>query len=719
MPPLDGTLAAAGLSSAVTVVRDRFGVPHITAATADDLFFAQGFVQAQDRLFQMDLWRRSVQGRLAEVLGSNFIERDAMTRRLQYRGDANGDWAALDPDSRRIATAFTSGINAWIDHAEAAGLLPDEFRLAGWTPERWRPDDLLNRTDAFLASVGARDEVFHARLAAALGASGLDALFPGPRPARPPAGVDLAAITYRLSDGLLAVGASPFFAGFAAPFAGGSNVWAVSGLRSATGAPLVAADPHRPLTAPPLRYLIHLTAPGWNVAGATAPWLPGIAIGHNEHIAWGTASAPVDVQDIYVEQVNPANDRQVRFAGRWVDMIVEREQVIVKGSQEPFEYERLYTRHGPVVGIDRSKNLAYALRWTGLEPGGAAELGALALNRAASIAEARAALSRWRMPVVDFVVADGERIWKQRAGLGPVRGGDGRLPLRGWLAADEWTGVSNLSAVEESAAAVWAANDDAARMQRIGRLLDEGAPFTLESLAMQQRDTFSVRAEALLPLFARSLSAAADDRVRSAAERLLAWNRRMDADSADARLYARWEEALARRIAEARVPRDLIDETAARLPLVDVVLRPTRAWFGDAPARNRDASLWASLADAVARSAPEDAAPRTVTFAHVLGISADSRALFDAGPFPVGGDAHTIQAVSGRTPVGPALRMLLDVAAWDRSQVVNAPGQSGWPASPHVRDHAEVWARGEYVPLLFSESAIAGHAESTLRLTPP
>ena len=166
-PACPGHSSVDGLSAPVRVVRDRWGVPHIVASTRDDLFFAQGFVQAEDRLFQMDLWRRSVQGRLAEVLGANFVSRDAMTRRIQYRGNLDDEWASYGPDTRAIASAFVRGINAWV--AIARERPPEEFVLAGWTPELWRPEDLLNRTDAFLASGDAQAEVFRARLVAAVG----------------------------------------------------------------------------------------------------------------------------------------------------------------------------------------------------------------------------------------------------------------------------------------------------------------------------------------------------------------------------------------------------------------------------------------------------------------------------------------------------------------------------------------------------------------------
>jgi penicillin amidase len=392
--PVAGTLELDGLSAPVRVVRDKWGVPHIYAASQDDLFFAQGFVQAGDRLFQMDLWRRAAQGRLAEVLGANFVSRDAMTRRVQYRGSIDDEWASYGPDTQAIATAFVRGVNAWV--AVAREHPPEEFALAGWLPEAWRAEDLLNRTDAFLASGDAAADVFRARLATAVGPARAAALLGDAGPAAAPPEIDLATVTFQIGDALRQIGTVPFFT--ALQRQGGSNAWAVTAARSASGGPLLAADPHRLLANPGLRYLVHLTAPGWNVAGATAPWLPGVAIGHNDRVAWGMTALEADTADIYVERVNPENSHQVEIDGRWQNTTVVPGSIWVKGREKPIAFEREYTAHGVIIGNDRERHLAFALRWSGNEPGGAAELAALALNRARSAAEFRDALSRWKMP---------------------------------------------------------------------------------------------------------------------------------------------------------------------------------------------------------------------------------------------------------------------------------------------------------------------------------
>ena len=221
LPQVSGTLTVDGLTAPVRVVRDRWGVPHIYARNQDDLFFAQGFVQAQDRLFQMDLWRRSVQGRLSEVLGSNFLERDAMTRRMQYRGDMRAEWASYGPDTEAIAIAFVRGVNAWVDIALEQ--LPEEFTHAGWRPERWKAEDLLNRTDAFVASSNAIDEVLRARLIAAVGARQADALLPPAVgvPTVVPRDLDVATISPVIVDAVRRVGTPPFFSGLAVPVSDG------------------------------------------------------------------------------------------------------------------------------------------------------------------------------------------------------------------------------------------------------------------------------------------------------------------------------------------------------------------------------------------------------------------------------------------------------------------------------------------------------------------
>ena len=443
LPPLaaqvSGTLDVAGLSAPVRIVRDRSGVPHIYAASQDDLFLGQGFVQAQDRLFQMDLWRRAAQGRLSEVLGPNFVERDAMTRRMQYRGDAAAEWASYGMDAQAIAGAFVRGVNVWA--ALARERPPEEFVLAGWTPELWAPEDLLNRTDAFVASGDALDEIFRARLVAAVGARGADALAPGVRATRVPSGLDVTAISPVVGDAIRRAGTPPFFVGLAAPVTTNERR-----VRPA------AEKPDATYASPSSRYLVHLNAPGWNVIGATAPWLPGVAVGHNDRVAWDAAPFDADTQDVFVEKLNPANPHQVSDHGRWVDTAIVREPIVIRANPKPFVFETEYTRHGVIVASDRTRHLAFAVRWSGTEPGAAGELAALAIDRAASLAEFTAALARWKMPARRFTYSgtDGDAS-SHVAALIPVRRGwNGALPAPAWTGANEWVGWQSTATLQGS-----------------------------------------------------------------------------------------------------------------------------------------------------------------------------------------------------------------------------------------------------------------------------
>jgi len=431
-PPLvaqvSGTIEVSGLSAPVRIVRDRWGVPHVYGQSQDDLFFAQGFVQAQDRLFQMDLWRRSAQGRLAEVLGPNFIERDAMTRRIQYRGDLDVEWASYGPDTKTIAEAFVRGINAWV--ALARERQPEEFVLAGWKPDFWSAVDLLNRTDAFVDSGDAIAEVRRAKLSEVI------------------------------AEALKRIGAPPFFAGLAAdiqptpgsePAAGAAASADRTVTRSASRAiagsrVLSISEARRSLNHPSPRYFIHLHAPGWNVAGATSPWRPGVAVGHNDEVAWAAIAIAADTQDVFVDDELGAADRTGTLDGTGGSRQHEEthtisDAIVVKGRSAPFPFDTDRSTHGVVIASDREHHRRYALRWSGFEPGAAAELGALAVNRARTWAEFRTAIARWKMPARRVVYADSDgNIGYQDAALVPIRRGGN---WRGWIAVDDLPHVLN------------------------------------------------------------------------------------------------------------------------------------------------------------------------------------------------------------------------------------------------------------------------------------
>jgi penicillin amidase len=445
---VSGKLKAKGLQQPVEVLRDRWGVAHIYAQNQHDLFFAQGFVAAQDRLFQMELWKRAGQGRLAEVLGQNFLARDVNARLLRYRGDMKAEYASYSPDTEEILSAFTDGINAYIASLTVPGGpgLPVEFQLAGFSPDPWHPEDCLNRMAAFSMTGNARSELEHAQAVALMGAAKASLLFDFDPAVTldPPPGADFAGLAPSALKDL--VGSDQRLE-FPARVPEGSNNWTISGARTYSGKPLLANDPHRVIGLPSLRYMVHLVAPGWNVAGAGEPGLPGVALGHNEHIAWGFTIFGLDQQDLYLEELNPADPLQYKTESGWQKMEMRFEKIRFRGTKSAVEINTdansrevplRFTRHGPVLWEDGKH--ALALRWVGSEPGTAGYLTSLALDRAENWDQFESAVARWKVPSENLVYADSAgNIGERSAGLAPIRNWTGLLPVPG-VGGYDWSG---------------------------------------------------------------------------------------------------------------------------------------------------------------------------------------------------------------------------------------------------------------------------------------
>ena len=435
-----------GLAAPVQIIVDRFGVAHIRAGCADDVFRAQGWNAARDRLWQLDFWRRRGLGLLAEVFGEELVERDRAARLFTYRGDMRAEWLAYGSDTKRVATAFTEGVNAWIDLTEREpDLLAVEFREVGYRPARWEPADLA-RIRSHGLSFNVEQEVARARTLHEFGAGveDLRRVREPPVDLEVPEGLELGSIpdevlrVYRLAKD------PPLLHGPGDPASPeGSNNWVVAGSRTATGRPLLANDPHRALSLPSLRYLVHLTAPGLDVIGGGEPALPGISIGHNGHIAFGLTVFAVDQEDLYVYETQPGRPREYRYADRYEPMRVVREAITVQG-RPPVEVELLFSRHGPVVHEDAERGLAYAVRAAWLEPGTAPYLGSMDYMRARDWDGFLAAMNRWGAPGENQLYADpaGRIAWKP-GGLVPRRPNwDGLLPVPG-DGRYEWSGFAD------------------------------------------------------------------------------------------------------------------------------------------------------------------------------------------------------------------------------------------------------------------------------------
>ena len=376
------TITVPGLRQSAQILVDRWGVPHIFAANQDDAFFVQGYNAARDRLFQIDLWRRRGLGRLAGVFGRTFVEQDRASRLFLYRGDMQAEWQAYGTDAQRIAERFVAGINAYIDQVGTdRKRLPFEFRHFGYLPEKWQAQDVV-RIRSHGLTRNLQSEVARAFVACQVGLKVDDMrLRLSPRwETQVPAGLDpclpadLLQVFQLATQGVTLgkatmVGRLADAPGHAVAVTDvnraddppeGSNAWVIAPARTASGRPILANDPHRTYSAPSLRYIAHLNAPGLDVIGAGEPGLPGISIGHNGTIAFGLTVFGIDQEDLYVYEVNPANPMQYSYQGGWEDFVVRREQVAVKGA-EPVSVELVFSRHGPVIHTERARNRATRL----------------------------------------------------------------------------------------------------------------------------------------------------------------------------------------------------------------------------------------------------------------------------------------------------------------------------------------------------------------------
>ena len=781
--PAAPTLAysVTGLLQPAEILIDQWGVPHIYAKTHYDAFFVQGFNAARDRLWQIDLWRRRGLGTLAEVFGPALVKRDEAARLFLYRGDPYREWLAYGSDAKRIAESFVAGINAYVKLIEQKPeLLPVEFRMLQYKPALWRADDVVRiRSHGLWRNVTS--EVRRAQVACKAGlAADLTRRWLEPAHAtRAPEGLEVCDIrdeilaSYRLAAGAVAFSKDALKAAQSGDRAGlatilaraepreldapdaneaeGSNNWAIAGKLTATGRPLLANDPHRAHSLPSLRYIAHLNAPGLNVIGAGEPALPGISIGHNERIAFGLTIFGIDQEDLYVEDVNPANPAETKWLGRWEPMTTVEETIAVRGAA-PVKAALKFTRHGPVLYEDRAKNKAYALRAAWLEPGMAPYFGSIEYMRAQNWDQFLAAMNRWGAPAENQVYADvdGNIGWKP-GGLAPIRPhhdgllpvpGDGRYewegyydmdqlpveanPARGWLAtANQMNIPANNPVPAAKLGMEWVPRW---RFDRIAEMLERPEKKTLQDMVALQADTLSIPARRIVLLLKDTQTQ--DLRVDEAISILRNWDFRLTAESPAAALFQVWyDRHLGPAIVGLRTPAD-----AVRL-IGDIDSNALLAVLENPAGRaQRDALFAGTLRNALAELEQRQGTNpllwswgklHQIEFSHPLApaLDADAAKQMNLPPRPRGGGAFTVNANSYPTATmkvtgGASFRMALDVGNWDNALAFNAPGQSGDPKSRHYGDLLESWSRDTPFPLLYTRGAIEKVTEMKILLTP-
>lgn len=774
----NATVKIAGLRQAVTIRRDNRGIPYIEAANESDLFLAQGYATASDRLWQMDLLRRTARGELSEIFGRVTLEEDKRRRAYDFTAIAKEQTQTMPPHVRAIYEAYARGVNSYIDSLDPKSL-PAEFKLLSYTPRHWVPEDSLVVGKLLAESLSStwRGDIINAlfthlpestRREAMSQVSPWDVLLMGTDKARNDAskltgrGPDSRklAITTDILHSLASVEEAAIRslrrAGLYAPDGAASNNWVLSGKHSSSGKPLLANDPHLEASAPSIWYMTHLRGPGFNVAGVALPGVPCIIIGHNEHIAWGVTNLESDVQDVYIEKFDGQNPRLYKTPQGWEEAAVRRESINVRKNfkdmaSEAVSFDITVTRHGPIVLERDSKR--YALRWTILDARLLDLPAFYALNRARNWKEFCAALSTYSGPAQNFVYADKEsHIGYYGAGKVPIRRtGDGTLPYDGSTDSGEWTGfipfdklphvydppsgiivTANNRIVGESypylLTQAWA---PPYRARRILDLLESRSRLSGDDFSKIQGDTYSISGMHFVRNFLEVVGNAApgsDDEKWNETIRLLrGWDGYVNADSRAAPLVAYLRHAFRIQIAKSVMGNDL----ASRHPgwignnLIDrIIADRTGNWL---PREFKD---YLELLKACDKYARQELAKRLgpdesqwdwgrmsqARFMHALASFPLIGQRFTIPPFPQNGSAQSIPTVNAGANV--SMRFIADLGDWDRARMGIALGQSGDPSSPHWADQLADWRAAKAAVFPFTKGAVATATAQTITLAP-
>ncbi len=795
-------LEKAALDGPVDVYRDENGIPHIYAETTHDLFVAQGYVHAQDRFWQMDFQRAIGHGRLAQLFGESEIGTDTFLRTLGWSRTADEEFAAMPQEAQDALTAYAAGVNAYLDERTPIrlGLEYSVLKLnnASYKPLPWEPADTLVWAKAMAWDLRSNMdvEISRAVISKAVGADRVDDFFPAYPDDRPvtvrgrgglSTAADIQTIAGDVADLLATVAERAGDLDDLLGISGadiGSNNWVVSGELTDTGQPILANDPHLGIQMPSIWYEVGLhcapVGPGCDleVAGFSLLGIPAVVLGHNDRIAWGVTNLAADVQDLYIEKINPDNPDQYEVNGRWVDMDIYTETLIYSGKKTDIDVR--VTRHGPIISdsygaledfddetvLDLPDDYAIALKWTALEPTRMVEA-ILGINQAGNWEEFRQALSLWDVPSQNFIYADIDgNIGYQMPGRIPIRAdGDGRIPVPGWTNQYEWTGfipfdelpnlynppegyivTANNAVVDDSypylLAREWSYGT---RAQRIVDMIEESdGPISVAMVEDMQRDNFNLMAEEIIPYLTAVESALPE--VQSAQDLLDEWGSQakpfqQDADSSHGALYAAvWKHLLAVTFHD-DLPKDYwpVGRDNFFQVLRPILDNPTSEWWDSRSTSNieeRDAILetamlqaWNEMVDTLG-SQPSEwrwGDLHTATFRNAsLGQSgiAPIEWLFNRGPFEVSGsgdlvNATTWNAVEGYEVIAlPSMRMIVDLDDLSRSRAVHTTGQSGHAFNNHYIDMADLWVVNDTQPLLWERPAIEANADGHLRLLP-
>lgn len=729
IPNTNETLELAGVVNTVTITRDEEGIPHIVADNLNDAYFAQGYAQAQDRMFQMDMSRRLASGRLSEVVGEVAVDQDKYYLTLGLQRAAELSMKDYSEDTVALLKSFTDGINAYREKAISDNNLPTEFKVLGYEPEPWLYTDTLLMGKLMAHDLGGNWEAqaFRQYILENFSEEQALELFP----------------TYPDDDTAIVKYDSVNFETVADNVEmpnpeNGSNNWVVAGSLTESGEPLVADDPHLSIATPSVWYVNHIKTPDYEVIGSTLAGVPGIILGQNNYGAWGVTNTNPDVQDLYIEKINPDNNNQYLYEGEWVDFEVIEYTLNTKGK-EPETFEVYITKHGPVVSdlaSEIGKQHVLSLRWTALESTLELE-SVIEYNQSTDWESFEKALEKFSAPTQNFVYADKKgNIAYKANGLIPIRKGDGLLPVPGWESEYEWTGYIPYNELPRSVnpesgyilSANYKVTDETYpyhisnqwaqpyRHYRIDEVLSQGNDFTVEDMIALQNDTKNLRAQTYIPIYLELMRDIEDQRINEALDILKTWYEKGSYDELDengALIFNRLTEMLPQVIFSESFDEDTYKLFTGKDNVVD-------ALFYEASLGNE--SIWLNLnggaketlvialnetLDTLEELQGNDmntwtwGAYHQVMFKHPLSSNSIMKMIFNGdGPWPSRGSRVTVRAAgfnaeTGINNHGSTWRFVSDLSDLTKSYQIVAPGISGHHRSPYYNNQVDKWLAGD------------------------
>jgi penicillin amidase len=765
LPQIDGTLTLPGLNDPVEVIRDRWGVPHIYAKSSHDLFFAQGFVHAQDRLFQMEIHRRLATGKLSELFGELSLDTDRTVRTFGFQRLGKADGELISQEMQDILQFYTDGVNAFLRHPGTK--LPVEFTLLGHKPEPWHLDDstAFARVMIWQLSHAWYSEIVRAQIAEKVGvehAAELEIHYPDLNPTILPQGIEFNKLG---SDGQLVKAQGPFLERGL-----GSNAWSVAGHKTASGDAYLCNDMHLPVSTPALWYENHLVGDRFNVTGVSLPGLPLVMVGHNERITWGMTLAFTDCEDLFIEKFDPQDPHRYQFRDEWLEAEVVEEFIPVKGRAESHVEQVLITQHGPIISdVVGYPEQRVAVNSMALQPCPILD-GWLLLNKASGWDEFVGAMRQIEAPQLGTAYGDVEgNVGYWATGKVPIRAkGDGSVPVPGWTGEYEWVGEVPFEemphALNPERGYIVTCNhrivsDDyphflgnvwmnGYRARRIEDVFEDKEKLFPEDFQALHVDTTCIPGMELVAQLEGFTSE--DPDVQIALQRLRSWNGQLTTDTVGGTIYEVARYRMVRNLLEPGLGQELafrvmgqgfhpllkssceflghdtttlirllkdsdswwVKQAGGREALISKCLKEAVEWLRTELGPNPEGWQWGKI--------------HRVILAHTLGLQKPLDQVFNRGPVPIGGDTDTpcATALLANEPYdnktwSPSFRQIVDLGDLSQSVVIIPPGQSGHLGSVHYDDLLEPWAKGEYHPMLWKREEIEREAEGKLILKSP